>query len=62
MRSKDETIKQLGDIVFLASQAFAGREIADLTETERQLVQKLQDGGFLTKDPDNINPTAGQAQ
>lgn len=62
MKTKDETIKRLGDLVYLASKVFEGRKLADLTETERQLVLELQKDGYLTKDPDEVFPTTGTAQ
>lgn len=60
--SNEQLKSKMNDVVWHASQVYKDRPVEDLSEDEQLLVTQLQEGGFLTKDPDHVSPTAGLAQ
>lgn len=58
----EATIKKWHDVIWLTSQMYKDLNHQELSETEQKLVAALQEGGFLTRDPDLIPTTAGSVQ
>lgn len=54
----EANIKKLHDVIWLTSQMYKDLNHQELSEAEQRLVAALQEGGFLTHDPELISPTA----
>ena len=58
--SSDDMLKKLHAIAELAAVTYSERDLHNISDTERQLVQKLEESGFL-KAPGTQNGFAGKA-